>query len=542
LIRRARIAAVVPSALLLAFGSACFARAEGSSRAVERWGVFEIALTGPKAGNPYNDVQLTAVFVTGARTVKVVGFYDGDGVYRVRFMPDALGDWHYRTSSNIPSLEGLRGTFTAGPPSAGNHGPVRVHNMYHFAYADGTPFRPIGTTCYTWIHRTEELQEQTLKTLAQAPFNKLRMCVFPQDHASDFMPPTLFPFVGVPPHNWDFSQLNPGFFRRLEKRVEQLRDLGVECDLILFHPYGKIWGFDRMDPTSDDRYVRYVLARLAAYRNIWWSIANEYDFIPTKTTRDWDRLFQIVQADDPYGHLRSIHNGNLVYNNNQPWVTHVSMQDGPAVEDPQRPELLRRAYRKPVIYDEVQYEGDSGFRWAQLTGREMVHRIWCGTVAGTYVGHSEYFTAPHNIVWLGEGGVLKGESPSRIAFLKRILDDSPSSGIDPIDRWQDSGIGGKAGEYYLLYFGHQAPVAWKFEIPSNRVADGMEFHGDVLDTWEMTVTPVPGVFITKRKDTHSFIDRDARSITLPGKPGIAIRLRKIGGTVSSDASDSPPTP
>ena len=28
----------------------------------------------------------------------------------------------------------------------------------------------------------------------------------------------------------------------------------------------------------DDRYLRYVVARLAAYRNVWWSLANEYDF------------------------------------------------------------------------------------------------------------------------------------------------------------------------------------------------------------------------------------------------------------------------
>jgi hypothetical protein len=214
------------------------------------------------------------------------------------------------------------------------------------------------------------------------------------------------------------------------------------------------------------------------------------------------------------------------------------MQDGPAVEDTQRPELLRRAYRKPVVFDEVQYEGNSTARWAQLSGREMVHRFWCGTVAGTYVGHSEYFTSPHDIVWLGEGGVLKGESPPRIAFLKAILDSSPSTGIDPIDRWQDSGIGGKAGEYYLLYFGHQAPVAWNFEIPSKGVTDGMRFRADILDTWNMTVTPVPGEFTVVRRDAHSFVDRDARPIALPGQPGVALRLIRIGG--SGEASGASP--
>jgi hypothetical protein len=507
---------------------------------VEEWGIFEVALDGPRDGNPFADVRLTAVFTRGAQTHEVAGFYDGDGVYRIRFMPESQGQWSYTTSSNQPRLDGRSGAFSVGPPPPGDHGPVRVRNTYHFAYEDGSPYRPIGTTCYTWIHRTEELQEETLRTLAQSPFNKLRMCVFPQDHASDFMPPTLFPFAGTPPRQWDTTRFNPEFFRHLEKRVGQLRDLGIECDLILFHPYGKTWGFDGMDAASDDRYVRYVVARLAAYRNIWWSLANEYDHISTKTEGDWDRLFQVVQASDPYGHLRSIHNGNRVYDNNRPWVTHASMQDGAAVEDTQRPELLRRVYRKPVVFDEVQYEGNSTNRWAQLSGREMVHRFWCGTVAGTYVGHSEYFNAPHDIVWLGEGGVLKGESPPRIAFLKAILDSSPSSGIDPIDRWQDSGIGGKAGEYYLMYFGREAPAAWRFEIPSNGVADGMRFHADVIDTWNMTITPVPGEFTAVRRDAHSFVDRDGRPVPLPGQPGIAVRLVRAGETGAQGASDTHP--
>jgi hypothetical protein len=520
--------ALLAAGLGLMLALACPCRADGPGPTVEQWGIFEIALGGPRDGNPYTDVQLTAVFAHGAEKHEVTGFYDGDGVYRVRFMPEGQGVWTYTTSSNRAQLDGRLGEFVAGPPSPGNHGPVRVRNTYHFAYEDGAPYRPIGTTCYTWIHRPEELQEQTLRTLAGSPFNKLRMCVFPQDQASDFMPPAIFPFEGTPPRRWDTSRFNPEFFRHLEKRVGQLRGLGIECDLILFHPYGKTWGFDGMDAASDDRYVRYVVARLAAYRNIWWSLANEYDHISTKTEGDWDRLFQVVQASDPYGHLRSIHNGNRVYDNNRPWVTHASMQDGPAVEDTQRPELLRQVYRKPVVFDEVQYEGNSTARWAQLSGREMVHRFWCGTVAGTYVGHSEYFKSPHDVVWLGEGGVLRGESPPRIAFLKAILDASPPSGINPIDRWQDSGIGGKAGEYYLMYFGRGAPVSWRFEIPSNGVTEGMRFHADVLDTWNMTVTPVPGEFTVVRRDEHSFVDRDGRPIALPGQQGVAVRLIRIG--------------
>ena len=38
-----------------------------------------------------------------------------------------------------------------------------------------------------------------------------------------------------------------------------------------------------------------------------------------------------MQAEDPSNHLRSIHQINRPYNHNQPWVTHVSEQNGEAV-------------------------------------------------------------------------------------------------------------------------------------------------------------------------------------------------------------------
>jgi len=57
---------------------------------------------------------------------------------------------------------------------------VRVHHTFHFAYADGTPFKPIGTTIYNWLDTPDAVQEQTLQTLATAPFNKARMLVTQQ--------------------------------------------------------------------------------------------------------------------------------------------------------------------------------------------------------------------------------------------------------------------------------------------------------------------------------------------------------------------------
>ena len=264
---------------------------------VERWGLFELACPASAADNPF-EVGFGATFRQQHRAVRVRGFYDGDGVYRVRFAPDSEGLWSYETYGELAELHGVAGEFRCTPPSTGNHGPVAVAERYHFRYADGTPYYQIGTTCYAWAHQGEALEQQTLRTLATAPFNKLRMCVFPKHYRYNANEPEFYPFVRQPDGAFDWTRFDPAFWRHFERRVAALQALGIEADLILFHPYDR-WGFSAMPPEADERYLRYVVARLAAYRNVWWSLANEYDLMPTKTLADWDRFFRLVQAERP---------------------------------------------------------------------------------------------------------------------------------------------------------------------------------------------------------------------------------------------------
>lgn len=496
----------------------------------QRWDFHELVLTGPRDGNPFVEVELFAEFSAGQRTLRVPGFYDGEGTYRVRLAPDALGPWTWRTHSNRAELDNITGQLECVAPQHRNHGPVRVHNVFHFAYADGTPYWQLGTTCYAWTHQPDDLQEQTLRTLSTSPFNKLRMCVFPKNYAYNKSDPPRWPYVGTPPDKWDTRRFELTFFQHLEKQVARLRDLGIEADIILFHPYdGGRWGFDRMDEDADDLYLRYVVARLAAFCNVWWSMANEFDFMREKKPTDWDRYFRIVRDHDPYQRLRSIHNGRLIYDHNQPWVTHASIQNGSAVEDFGRAILYRDVYRKPVVFDEVKYEGNIPQRWGNLSPEEMVHRFWQGTIAGTYVGHGETYLHPRDILWWAAGGVLHGQSPPRLAFLRRVLEESNTEGLEPIDKWQDVRTCGKAGEFYLVYFGHERPKEWEFSLPRAQLAAGMNFTVDILDTWNMTVTPVEGVFTIVTDETYRYHAEGRRRIPLPGLPFIALRIRRVAG-------------
>jgi hypothetical protein len=323
----------------------------------------------------------------------------------------------------------------------------------------------------------------------------------------------------------------------LEERIAQLRDLGIEADVILFHPYDEgHWGFDRMPDEADDRYLQYIISRLAAFRNVWWSLANEYDFMTEKQESDWDRLIKVVHEADPYGRLTSIHNGRQLYNHTNPLLTHASIQNGSAAEEAGRAVLYRDVYHKPIVFDEIKYEGNIPLRWGNLSAEEMVHRFWECVIAGTYPGHGECYLNPSDVLWWSKGGVLRGESPARIAFLRKILATAPPEGIEPIDKWQVPNVAGKPGEYYLVYFGAKSPVKWKFQLPRrksdpNDVSGGMRFHVDVIDTWNMTITPIDKPFTIRQPAEGDYVatDEDDSSINLPENPWMALRIARVEG-------------
>ena len=498
-----------------------------TSGAASLWSTFELSLTGPATGNPFLDVALRAVFHQGGREVRVNGFYDGAGVYKLRFLPDTTGTWSYETRSNAPALDGVSGTFEVGAARPGQHGPVQVANRHHFAYADGTRYINIGTTAYAWNLQGDALEEETLASLAAAPFTKIRMCVFPKHYRYNENEPERYPFRLVTPgrsewdgsfggsdkYGWafDFTQFEPEYFRHLERRINQLAEIGVEADLIVFHPYDR-WGFSRMSPAEDDRYLRYLTARLAAFPNVWWSMANEYDLMPQKTPQDWDRFINITADNDPFGHLLSVHNCFRFYDHNHPRITHASIQRSSA----NLSAVWREKYGKPVSIDECCYEGTISELWGNISGHKMVRRFWDGVVNGGYVTHGETFNDGTDTIWWAKGGKLIGESVPRIAFLRRIMEEGPAEGLDPIkstgayrvaiqggldnvvlqqlfappageedwsrvQSWWPTA--GQPHRYYLSYMGENQPGEATVAVPPDE-----RYSATLIDTWEMTET------------------------------------------------------
>ena len=270
------------------------------------------------------------------------------------------------------------------------------------------------------------------------------------------------------------STSSPGSTRSCGASAE----LGVQADLILFHPYDR-WGFSDLGPAVDDRLVRYVVRRLAGYAHVWFSLANEHDLVFTKSTADWDRIGELVAAEDPHGHLVSIHNFVQHFDHTRPWISHASVQG--SVE---AIATGREQWGKPVVVDECGYEGDLEYGWGNLSGEELLHRFWEGAVRGGYVGHGETYWDAEDEIWWSKGGRLVGTSPARIGFLEEVVAASPTGVLEPLPSDFDLPWAGVQDEYLVSYHGRGRPRERHVLLPPG------QWRVDVLDTWECTVRPV----------------------------------------------------
>lgn len=498
---------------------------------VEKWGLFEVSFNGKTQGNPFTDYSIKGKFVGDNEEVTVDGFYDGDGVYKVRFMPSFEGKYTYTVSGSF-SDETFSGEFEAISPSENNHGKVEVANKYHFKYADGSNYFSIGTTCYVWNLQSDELVKQTIETLSKSAFNKIRFCIFPKHYAYNVNEPRSYPFEGTPidstgmnmsnlwgynadsqGNSWDFSRFNPKHFEHIEYCVNELMKLGIEADIILFHPYDR-WGFSKMTHEQDLFYLKYVIARLSAFRNVWWSLANEYDLLK-KTHEDWQDIGNFIKENDKYGHLRSIHNCIPFYDYTEDWVTHCSIQRQDLYKTAEFTNEWRDKFAKPVVLDEIAYEGNISAAWGNITGEEMTRRFWEAFCRGGYPGHGETYESPDSVLWWSHGGVLKGTSPERFAFLKKIADEVPGGqmkyspecwgGVSGIP--EDDDIAQKTG-FRIHYYSFMRPINQGYHFD-----DENDYTVEIIDTWNMTVTPA-GTY------------RGWFSVDLPGKQYIAVRIQK----------------
>ncbi len=495
----------------------------------------EIRLNGRELKSAY-ECSVKAVFTGDKERVSCEGFYDGNGEYAVRFTPSFSGAYSYEICADFLPAP-LSGSFFAKPAPEGFHGAVHASG-FHFRHLDGAPYRPVGTTAYAFAVQPAERVAETFRTLENAPFNKIRFCVFPKHYIHNLKAPFAYPFMGSAApesdkyvwyggdtdfaalgNSFDFSAPSPEYFGRLDECILRLMSLGIEADLILFHPYDR-WGFSNMPHETDMEYIRYAVARFAAMPNVWWSLANEYDLMPSKSASDWEDIGETLARIDPYSHLRSVHNCIKLYDFSREWVTHCSIQRVDLYKTTELADEFRDKYKKPVVFDEIAYEGDIDQGWGALTAEELTRRFWEATTRGAYATHGETFENAEDILWWSHGGTLHGDSPARLAFLRDVIKDAPACGLKryPHSGWAETAVSDEddSESFILIYYGFNRYSSRDFHLGDRK------YSVEILDTWNMT-RESKGVF------TGDF------KLRLPARPYIAVLLTENAPSAVSAA-------
>lgn len=287
---------------------------------IRQYEMVELCFTGGEPAGSHVEVNLIGEFwrENSNDIISVRGFYTGNGIYKIRFYPSECGRYHYKVRGIVEE----EGELECGAAQKG-HGIVRPCNT-HFRYEDGTWYYPFGTTVYALVYQPKERIMQTMETLKEAPFNKIRLCVFPKYFDYNHDKPECFPFEKGVKGEWDVHRPYFAFWDRLEDIISRLGKMGIQCDLILFHPYDK-WGFAQIGREQGRVYLEYVVRRLSAFPNLWWSLANEYDIMKYRK-EDWEYFAAYLHRQDAFGHLLSNHNMIKQWDFANRDTTHICLQ------------------------------------------------------------------------------------------------------------------------------------------------------------------------------------------------------------------------
>jgi hypothetical protein len=398
-----------PAGTALALCIVCVAPINGAAaQAIAQWTRFEAQFTSvAQYQNPLQEVQIEVEFTgPSGKTHSVAAFWDGFKVWKVRFSPEEIGKWTFRTRSSKVGDSGLHnktGSFTCTAYKGSNplyrHGALRVSNDRHYlTFADSTPFFWLGDTAWNGPMKAgAKSWDMYLKDRVAKGFNVIQY-VTTQWRAATGNADGRGAWYGR-----EKIEIDPAFFQWMDERLEAMNEHGIIGAPIL------IWAHERtaqFNPGSlpDDQIVllaKYMVARWGAY-HVVWMLAGDADYRADKAER-WKKIGRAVFGE---GHhrLATMHPGGRMWVQDEfaaeSWFSFVGYQSGHSSSDESlrwNVELPARNWQKqpafPLINLEPNYEAHIGAPGGKVFSEYEVRRaaywsLLSAPVAGvSYGGH-----------------------------------------------------------------------------------------------------------------------------------------------------------
>ncbi|MDP8979622.1 MAG: DUF5060 domain-containing protein [Acidobacteriota bacterium] len=275
---QARLPFVFP--LLLIASAAAQTPCEG----VAAWSPCELAFDLPPGAAATFEVQ--AEFRSPRfKTYLMPAFWTGKQLL-IRFTPTEPGEWIYRLSGNVASLEGKTGAFHAGESPA--PGFIHVANVHHWVTDDRKAHLWMGCIADRLGFEPAADAEPRIAEIAAGKCNHIRLSIL--GGAADRA------------RVWLKDGPNPAHFDALDRTLTAIHKRGLTADLLLAGD-PDYWNSLAPDWQSRERLIRYLVARYAPLNITWLGLERWEDY---KDSRELLKQIGLaLKKLDPYQHPRS---------------------------------------------------------------------------------------------------------------------------------------------------------------------------------------------------------------------------------------------
>ena len=364
-------------------------------------------ISGKRYRDPFNEIQLDAVFTTPDGMERVVpAFWAGENVWRIRYSSPVIGRHSYRmicSDAANSDLHRQEGVVEIAPYTGANpllqHGPLRVsEDRRHLEHLDGTPFFWLGDTWWFGLAKRliwpGDFQLLTADRVAKG-FSLIQIVagLYPDIYEFDERGANE---AGV---CWEegYSRINPAYFDMADLRIDWLVRSGlVPCIVAAWGYYIRFMGVDGMK-----KHWRNLVARYGAYPVVW-CVAGEAvmtfygenwgDAYKAEARAGWTAVTRYLRELDPYHHPITIHPtrpDSREMLDDESLLDVDMLQTGhsyTAAEGTVRAvsECVAKTPRMPVVNGEVMYEGIMGACWQDMQRFCFWTSLLSGSAGHTY--------------------------------------------------------------------------------------------------------------------------------------------------------------
>ncbi|MCX7048432.1 MAG: DUF4038 domain-containing protein [Candidatus Sumerlaeota bacterium] len=369
----------LPAIYLMAAPSAQAANFTTETASAVKFGVHEIVLSsaGDAANpNPFDTVvKVNFIPPSGEKNAKIItAFYDGGNTWRARVYVSEAGQWRWSSACETDkSLNAKSGTFKAADSQLRGRLLIHPKNPRQWITENGRWFLNLNDTAY-FLLSTHDGHGQPI------PFDDFTAYVrdavahgitsvrcFAQSGPKGFK-------GDGDSYRWRdmyaddaMTKFNLEQFQNTDRRMQWMLDAypDLYVQFILF-PLGTNWRTDetfwksKMNAAQKERLMNYMIARYAAYPQIFWLIVNDahYDKDHPNNNALAREAGEFFMKHDPWRHPLSTGHARKVpfYFGKEEWATYAHLEDAY--------DLGAKAYEsyhslaKPVFLGEDRYEQD----------------------------------------------------------------------------------------------------------------------------------------------------------------------------------------